>query len=341
MTSGDFFRSRTRLANREAQAASDIALGLVLSIVAALTIWDGRDLPLAHWYEFNSKGFPSAVSGLLIAVAAVLLVRGIFAERAPASNWTGTSAAIVVIGAVAFAILLFAPIAAIADLLLRFGPSDFAALVVCILAVAIALARRSRVRATGMVLLGLLLATVGMDAVTGQLRLTMGIEELLDGFDQLVLAAGLIVVADGLVGLLSPALLLESYGWLVARWRGATVGVTGTAILRTGAAIALVAACYLAYDINSRVWDIGLIFLFGILGAAGKLFGWNRLLLLLGFSYSTLLEEKIRQSLLISDGDPTIFFRWPISAILLTIAAGALAVAAFGSLRTARAPAPR
>jgi len=65
--------------------------------------------------------------------------------------------------------------------MLQMGPSDLVMLMLLELAIAIALARASRVRALGMVLLGLLLGTVGTDVQTGAARLTMGVEELADG----------------------------------------------------------------------------------------------------------------------------------------------------------------
>ena len=79
---------------------------------------------------------------------------------------------------------------------------------------------------------------------------------------------------------------------------------------------------------NNREWDVGLALFFGLFGIAGKIYGWNRLVLLIGVLYSPLLEQSLRQSMLISNGNPEIFFRWPISVSvwLLTCAALLLAV---------------
>jgi putative tricarboxylic transport membrane protein len=99
-------------------------------------------------------------------------------------------------------------------------------------------------------------------------------------------------------------------------------------MLRIIAGMALLGACWFAYRVNNREWDVGLALVFGLFGIAGKIYGWNRLVLLIGFLYSPLLEQSLRQSMLISNGSPEIFFRWPISASvwLLTCAALLLAV---------------
>ena len=78
--------------------------------------------------------------------------------------------------------------------LLRLGPPEIAALIVLKLALAIALARLSRLRALGMVLLGLWLTVIGLDRITGQLRLTFGVEALIDGIDEIVVLLGLFAI---------------------------------------------------------------------------------------------------------------------------------------------------
>jgi TctA family transporter len=328
-------------ANRRAQDASDILLGCLLLLAAAVTIWDARELPFAHWYELNSKFFPGIVAVLLVVTAAVLLVRAVFFDRTPAPNWIGFSIVTIIIGVVVLAVLFLAPVPAVTELLLGFGPPEFAALIVCVLAVAIALSRRSRLRAAGMVLLGLLLAAVGLDAITGQLRMTMGFEQLLDGLELFIVAVGMIIVADTIVCLISPSLVLTSYGWFVPRWRDAAIGSVGATLMRVAAVTALVAGGYLAYTVNNRTWDVGLALVFGLFGLVSKLYGWNRLLLILALAYSPLLEQSIRQSMLLSQGDPAVFFRSPAGAILLSLAVIALATAGALSLRRRSARQPQ
>ena len=145
-------------------AASNVALGGVALLVGLAAIWGSR-------HTWNRGGFfPTVFGALLVGVALILLVRG-WLGRAPRVRWRFRDLAIVV--------ACIAAVDGIAwrwggGLALRFGPPEFAALVALELTVAIALARVSRARATAMVLLGLLLAMVGLDAITGELRLTMG-----------------------------------------------------------------------------------------------------------------------------------------------------------------------
>jgi TctA family transporter len=313
------------LRDRSASRAADIVLGIILLIAAAITIWDARELPFVHWYEFNSKFYPSVIAALLVLMTALLFARGFLFPRLLSPTWTVRSIVLIML-CVAALMLISWQLGW--QLLLRFGPPEFAALNICILALAIALSRRSRLRAAGMGLLGLLLATVGMDAVTGQLRMTLDLEELLDGFDLLVVAPGIIVIADSIVCLISPRRFLESYGWLVRRWRAPGIGPALALMLRNIAGITLLGACWFAYGVNNREWDVAVALFFGLFGIAGKIFGWNRLVLLIGFLYSPLLEQSLRQSMLISNGNLEIFFRWPISASvwMLTCAALLLAV---------------
>ena len=80
------------------------------------------------------------------------------------------------------------PLSSIAQL---FGPAEYFSLMVMGLSVAVVLARGSVLKAVCMILLGLLLATVGTDLVSGQERLTLGIQDLSDGVDFASMAMGI------------------------------------------------------------------------------------------------------------------------------------------------------
>ena len=326
----DFPKASAWLADRSAQPAADILLGAILLVAAAVTIWDARDLPLTHWYEFNSKFYPSMIAGLLVVTAGTMMARGFLLSSAPAPTWG--------LRAVIWIFLCIVAVASVLStfgykLLLQFGPPEFVALNICILAIAVVLSRRSRLRALGMVLLGLLLATVGIDAITGQLRMTLGLEVLLDGFDLLIVAAGLIVIADSLMCLISPSSFLESYSWFISRWRDPRMGTAAATVSRVVAAAALAAACWFAFSVNNDELDVVLALMFGVFGIAGKIYGWNRLVLLVGVLCSPLLEQSLRQSMLISDGDPSILLRRPISASLWLLAGVMLLLAVMLSAR--------
>jgi putative tricarboxylic transport membrane protein len=87
---------------------------------------------------------------------------------------------------------------------LLFGPVEYFALMVLGLAFAVVLAQGSLLKATAMILLGILLSTVGTDLETGEERLTFGIDELASGIDFVVLAMGMFGFAEILRNLENP-----------------------------------------------------------------------------------------------------------------------------------------
>jgi putative tricarboxylic transport membrane protein len=73
------------------------------------------------------------------------------------------------------------------------------------------------------------------------------------------------------------------------------------------------------YTVNNSVFDIVLVIVFGVLGYLMKKLGFDPGPLVLAFVLGTLLEDSLRRSLLIFDGDATGFFTRPISGILLVV----------------------
>jgi putative tricarboxylic transport membrane protein len=78
----------------------------------------------------------------------------------------------------------------LATLGLAFGPADYFSLMVVALLCALALARGSMLKALGVVLSGLVLGLVGMDANSGVRRFTFGLPDLSDGIEFVALAMG-------------------------------------------------------------------------------------------------------------------------------------------------------
>jgi putative tricarboxylic transport membrane protein len=73
---------------------------------------------------------------------------------------------------------------------LSFGPAEYVALMLFGLLAATVLARGSVLKAIGMILFGLVLGMVGIDAASGEERLTFSAIELFDGIDFVVIAIG-------------------------------------------------------------------------------------------------------------------------------------------------------
>jgi putative tricarboxylic transport membrane protein len=100
------------------------------------------------------------------------------------------------VGAV-FAVLLItftAPL--LAKFALRFGPAEFFAVQLLTFCSFIGMSKEPPAKTLAAMMLGFALAAVGMDAVTGQLRMTFGQTELLKGFDFLIAVIGLFGIGE-------------------------------------------------------------------------------------------------------------------------------------------------
>ena len=91
-------------------------------------------------------------------------------------------------------VAMFAP--PLAEVALKFGPSEYFSLMVLGLVAAVVLAHGSVLKAVAMVILGLLLGLVGTDVNSGVLRFAFGISELADGIGFVTVAMGLFGIAE-------------------------------------------------------------------------------------------------------------------------------------------------
>lgn len=73
------------------------------------------------------------------------------------------------------------------------------------------------------------------------------------------------------------------------------------------------------YSINHSVFDIYLMAVFAVLGYVFFRLECDLVPMILGFVLGPLMESNLRKSLLISSGDPMIFFERPISLVLLVL----------------------
>lgn len=76
-----------------------------------------------------------------------------------------------------------------------------------------------------------------------------------------------------------------------------------------------------SYSINYSIFDVILMFMFGIAGYLFRKFRYEPAPLIMAFIMGTMLENSMRQSLAMSMGDLSIFITKPISATCLIIAA--------------------
>src|SRR6185312_5957015 len=79
----------------------------------------------------------------------------------------------------------------IASFALQFGPAEFFSVQLLTFCSFVGMGKESPFKTIASMMIGFALAAVGLDNVTGQLRMTFGFNELLNGFDFLVAVIGL------------------------------------------------------------------------------------------------------------------------------------------------------
>ncbi len=98
----------------------------------------------------------------------------------------------------------------------------------------------------------------------------------------------------------------------------------------------LLFCCIGLYSVNNNTFDIGLTALCGLLGYVFHKLECEPAPLILGFVLGPMMEENLRRCMLLSRGDPTVFFTRPLSLAFLLLAAGLLIVMAWPNLRRGR-----
>src|SRR5690349_1109328 len=128
----------------------------------------------------------------------------------------------------------------VARFALRFGPPEFFSVYLLTFSAFVGMSKGSPFKTIASMMMGFALAAVGIDTVTGQLRMTFGIEVLLKGFDFLIAVIGLFGIGEILLTLeeglefrganarLNMRVVLETWKELPRYWktslRAATVG---------------------------------------------------------------------------------------------------------------------
>ena len=129
----------------------------------------------------------------------------------------------------------------VAKFALEFGPPEFFAVYLLTFCSFIGMGKGSPFKILASMSLGFALASVGMDTVTGQLRLTFGWSELMRGFDFLIAVIGLFGIGEILLSMeeglafsgktakISPRVVLETWKKLPRYWltyiRSSLIGI--------------------------------------------------------------------------------------------------------------------
>jgi len=105
-------------------------------------------------------------------------------------------------------VTLFAPV--VAEFAVTLGPPEYFMLMVLAFTTVSAVLGQSTVRGLTALFAGLALGLVGMDQITGQVRYTAGVPELLDGVEIVLVAVGLFAVAEAMHAVLFEGRAVES-----------------------------------------------------------------------------------------------------------------------------------
>ena len=90
------------------------------------------------------------------------------------------------------------------------------------------------------------------------------------------------------------------------------------------------------FSLSNSVFDVYFMALFGLLGYVFAKLECEPAPMLLALILGPMMEEYLRRALIISRGDPAVFFQRPISCAILLVAVAALAVALIPAIRTKR-----
>ncbi len=131
-----------------------------------------------------------------------------------------------------FAVLLITFLAPwLAKFALKFGPAEFFAVQLLTFCSFVGMSREPPAKTIASMMLGFALAAVGLDSVTGQLRMTYGFPELLKGFDFLIAVIGLFGIGEILLTMeeglafkgksarISFRVVLQTWGEIAKHWR--------------------------------------------------------------------------------------------------------------------------
>lgn len=98
----------------------------------------------------------------------------------------------------------------------------------------------------------------------------------------------------------------------------------------------LLFCCIGIYSVNNNTFDVGLTALFGFLGYLFAKLECEPAPLILGFVLGPMMEENLRRGMLLSRGDPSVFFTRPLSLAFLLMALAMLVIIAVPAIRRKR-----
>jgi putative tricarboxylic transport membrane protein len=123
------------------------------------------------------------------------------AQKGRAGNALAAAFTSSFIGALVAVILITFLSPVVANFALKFGPPEFFSVYLLTFCAFVGMSKGQALKTIASMMVGFALAAVGLDTVTGQLRLTFGFTELLKGFDFLIAVIGLFGIGEILLTL--------------------------------------------------------------------------------------------------------------------------------------------
>jgi len=255
------------------------------------------------------------------------------------------------------ALILFA--GWLASFALNFGPPEFFALILFSLTIIAGVSGESLLRGALSALLGLLLATIGLDLVYGTNRFTFGNPNMMGGLNFIAVLIGLFAIPEIIAMAWNPKAHLGNARALgqtkvrLADYRpmmfvlnvdiiyGLFIGliissvflfIVGSVAIRGFRFVAdvpkpllmpavLILCIFGVFAVNNNIFDVGVMFVMGWVGFMMMRYQIPAAPFLIAFILGPLLEDNFRQSMLMSGSDPAILLRGPITWFFWTVTA--------------------
>src|SRR5438445_217457 len=203
----------------------------------------------------------------------------------------------------------------VAGFALRFGPPEFFSVYLLTFCAFVGMSGGNAAKTVASMMIGFALAAVGLDSVTGTLRLTFGFTSLLKGFDFLIAVIGLFGIGEiletleeglafkGASARINFKVVLETWKELPRYW--ATFLRIPFSII---APVIIVICAIGAYTVHNSMFDVYLMVVFGVIGYAFKKLGYPLAPMVLALVLGDRAEENFRNAIKGSQGDMLVFF---------------------------------
>src|SRR5438045_2345225 len=240
---------------------------------------------------------------------------------------------------------------------LEFGPAELFAVFVLSFARLLGLGAEAPLKSLAMLALGLLLAAVGFDTITGEQRLNFGFISLLSGISFVPVTIGLFGIGEilasaeeqgiGYVENLSARLGLRDVVQALVELRkrlrlvlsNAVIGFFFGVLPGHGATAASFLGYGLArqYSLNNSMLDVFITVVFGVIGYWLRKMKYPLAPLVVALVLGDSTERELRKALIAGHGSPLYFFNSGLSTALMLTALVLVLIPLFRTLRARRA----